>query len=60
MTAAIVANGEFPRKEYPRWLLQNADAATGPTGISSGWELNRPRWWGIWIRWGRSRVMCLW
>ena len=25
MTAVIVANGEFPRKEYPRWLLQNAD-----------------------------------
>ena len=25
MTAAIVAKGEFPRKEYPRWLLQNAD-----------------------------------
>lgn len=25
MTAAIVANGEFPRKEYPRWLLQNSD-----------------------------------
>lgn len=27
MTAAIVANGEFPRKEYPRWLLQNSDIA---------------------------------
>ena len=25
MTAAIVANGEFPRKEYPLWLLKNAD-----------------------------------
>lgn len=25
MTAAIVANGEFPRKAYPRWLLQNSD-----------------------------------
>ena len=25
MTAVIVANGEFPRKEFPRWLLQNAD-----------------------------------
>ena len=25
MTAAIVCNGEFPRKEYPLWLLRNAD-----------------------------------
>ena len=25
MTAAILANGEFPRKEYPLWLLQEAD-----------------------------------
>ena len=25
MTAAIVANGDFPRKEYPLWLLKNAD-----------------------------------
>lgn len=25
MTAAILANGEFPRKEYPRWLLRNAE-----------------------------------
>lgn len=25
MTAAILANGEFPRKEYPIWLLKNAD-----------------------------------
>ena len=25
MTAVIVANGEFPRKEYPRWILKNAD-----------------------------------
>lgn len=25
MTAVIVANGEFPRREYPRWLLQSAD-----------------------------------
>ena len=25
MTAVIVANGEFPRKEYPRWILRNAD-----------------------------------
>ena len=25
MTAVILANGEFPRKEYPLWLLQNAD-----------------------------------
>lgn len=25
MRAAIVANGEFPRKEYPLWLLKSAD-----------------------------------
>ena len=25
MTAAIVANGDFPRKDYPLWLLKNAD-----------------------------------
>ena len=25
MTAVILANGEFPRKEYPLWLLKNAD-----------------------------------
>lgn len=25
MTAVIVANGEFPRKEYPLWLLKSAD-----------------------------------
>lgn len=25
MTAAIVANGDFPHKEYPLWLLKNAD-----------------------------------
>jgi thiamine pyrophosphokinase len=25
MTAAILANGDFPRKEYPLWLLRNAD-----------------------------------
>lgn len=25
MTAAIVANGDFPRKEYPLWLLKTAD-----------------------------------
>ena len=26
MTVTILANGEFPRKEYPLWLLQSADA----------------------------------
>lgn len=25
MTAVILANGEFPRREYPLWLLKNAD-----------------------------------
>lgn len=25
MTAVILANGEFPRKEYPLWLLREAD-----------------------------------
>ena len=25
MTAVILANGEFPRKEYPLWKLRNAD-----------------------------------
>ena len=25
MTAVILANGEFPRKEYPLWLLKTAD-----------------------------------
>ena len=25
MKAVIVANGEFPRKEYPLWVLKNAD-----------------------------------
>lgn len=25
MTAVILANGEFPRKEYPLWILRNAD-----------------------------------
>lgn len=25
MTAAILANGDFPRKEYPLWLLREAD-----------------------------------
>ena len=25
MTAVILANGEFPRKEYPLWLLKNAE-----------------------------------
>ena len=25
MTAAILANGEFPRREYPRYLLKSAD-----------------------------------
>ena len=26
MTVVILANGEFPRKEYPLWLLRSADA----------------------------------
>ena len=26
MTVTILANGEFPRKEYPLWLLRSADA----------------------------------
>lgn len=25
MTVVIVANGEFPRREYPLWLVKNAD-----------------------------------
>lgn len=25
MTAVILANGEFPRKEYPLWILKNAE-----------------------------------
>lgn len=25
MTSVILANGEFPRREYPLWLLKNAD-----------------------------------
>ena len=25
MTAVILANGDFPRKEYPLWLLREAD-----------------------------------
>lgn len=41
MTAAILANGEFPRKDYPRWLLRNADVVVCCDSASSLRRLQR-------------------
>ena len=41
MTAVIVANGEFPRKEYPLWLLKNADVVVCCDSATSVRRLKR-------------------
>ena len=53
MTAAILANGEFPRKEYPLWLLDKYPQATdihilGATGKSEAHALGNLSYLMFW------------
>ena len=44
MTAVILANGEFPRKEYPLWILRNADVVVCCDSAYDDWNQENGDW----------------
>jgi len=43
---AIICAGDFPRKEYPRWLISQADAVVVCDSAFKGWLANAPKLFG--------------